>query len=405
MADNVSKLVNAVNEVTNLGMTDDEIFQDVLTSMDDANNMPQYESGAGFYPYGSDFTRNPKHYFDYLGTLADKYGLVFIKNSLAQNPLTMFKRGEMTMGGKIESVVFDTIAPKVYRPDLIDGAESPFAQNFGKVVGETYTETYDVESSNTIVDTQDVMSFQNITQFHNFVFGKISQLINGVKLGEFYTTKMVLAKSLADGMINSKTFTDTKDLQKKILYYSRKFQYFSRDHNAGKINQATRVEDIIVILPLARSVDLDVDFMANAFNPELFHGTTVTTVEVDEIPSVWVYETDHVVTAEDNENGWLAARDHPVGSTVKKGTLATAGATDAIQLLNGDKVGALVLDRDALQLWDQLPLTLSTEDNPRKRYTNIFANQKTFLMFVKNLNAIALLEAGYTPTQNPVFAD
>lgn len=158
-----------------------------------------------------------------------------------------------------------------------------------------------------------------------------------------------------------------------------------------KINQATHVSDIEVIVPLKTSIDIDVDFVANAFNPELFRNTRVHFTEVDALPSVWEYETDHVVTTDDIDKGYLDARTHPIGSTVKAGTIANENATDAKLMLDGDKVGALVLDRDALQLWDALPLTLSTINNPKKRYTNIFLNQKTALMFVQSLNSKAIM--------------
>lgn len=389
MAD--SKLAKAASAATGKKLSDDQIFQNALASMPDSDNVPAYHAGDAFTPYGQSFLNNPDIYFDYLNTIAVKYGLVFIKNSLAQNPLYQFKRGTIPYGGKIESVVFDTISPKVYRPDLIHGSENPFAQNFGKVVGNTYTHWFDIESSNTIVDTQDTMFFQNLQQFHNFVFGKVSQLVNGAILDEFYQTKLTLSKSLADGMITRETATNVKELQKKILYFARRFQYFSRDNNALRINQATRVDDIEVIVPLKTSIDIDVDFVANAFNPELFKNTRVHMTEVDTIPSVWEYGTDHTVVTDDFDKGYLNPRDHKAGDVIKAKTLAQPNATDAKLMLDGEKVGAIILDRDALQLWDALPLTLSTMNNPKKRYTNIFLNQKTALMFVQSLNSKAIM--------------
>ena len=202
---------------------------------------------------------------------------------------------------------------------------------------------------------------------------------------------MTLSKSLADGMIAKTSVDNVKELQKQILYYARRFQYFSRDNNALGINQATHVSDIEVLVPLKTSIDIDVDFVANAFNPELFKNTQVHFTEVDAFPDVWTYTSDHTVTSDDIDKGYVDGRTHAVGTTIKAGSIATANATDAEQTLVGDKVGAIVLDRDALQLWDALPLTLSTINNPRKRYTNIFLNQKTALMFVQALNSRAIM--------------
>lgn len=396
-----SDMAKAVSKVTGKSVSDEHIFGTTLRaaqSKGDLTELPEYQAGQDFTPYGQKFSAQPKIFSKYLETLAVKYGLVFIKAGLAQNPLGNFKRGEIPFGGKIESVVFDIIEPKMYRPDLLDGKENPFATNFGRVAGETYVECQDIESRNTIVDTQDTMFFQNLTQFNTFIYGKISQLVNGAIVDEYYQTKNVLAKSLGNNLISTDNAKDVKELGKKVLKWGRMFRYFRRDSNALGFAQATRVEDIEVIMPLEYSVDMDVDFLMNAFNPELFKDTKIHITEVDEIPDVWQYSTEHTVVQDDFDQGFLSPRDWQLGDTVPKGAMAKPNATDAQQVLDGSKVGALVLDRDALQLWDQLPLTLSSINNPGKRYTNIFCSKKTNLMFVKGLNSKAILMDNYKPT-------
>lgn len=389
MAEPKSQLAKATSTATGQNVNDSEVFSNVMRSMpaDTANQLPTYRAGDSFVPYGQSFVANPKVFFSYLDTLAVKYGLVFIKNSLAQNSLSFFKRGIMPYGGKIESVVYDTIEPKLYRPDLIDGAEDPFATNFGTVLGDTYVFNHDIESSNTIVDTQDTMMFQNLTQFNNFVYGKISQLVNGVILDEYYHEKLVLSKAYADKMITDDKATDSKDLSKKILKWTKLLRYFNRDSNAKGINQATQISDICVILPVRYNVDMDVNYFSNVFNSELVQNVKVHYLEVDRFPDVWEYSTDHTVAQADFDSNFLSPREYKLGQVIKAGSIAKENATDAVLKVDGNKIGAVILDRDALQLWDALPLTLSTINNPRKRYVNIFANKKTQMMFVQALNA------------------
>ena len=384
-----SKLANAINETTKAGVTDVEVFNDAVSTA--GLDLEPYQAGSDFTPRGKSFTQKPKQLSDYLDSVAVKYANVFIKVAKVQNPLSRFKRGLIPYGGKLESVVFDTISPKVFRPDLVDGAENPFTQNFGRVVGHTYTTYFDIESTNTIQDTVDTIYFQNLTQFNTFVYGKIMQLVNGAMLDEFYNMKLTLAKPIADQMISTDTVTNIKDLGKKILEWSRKFKYFRRDSNYDRVNQATMVEDIEVIMPVKYSVDMDIDFLMNAFNPEIFRNTKVHVTEVDEIPDVWEYNKAHTVVQQDIDRGYVDKREHPVGSVIEQGAIARPNATDATKTLDGSKVGAIILDRDALQAWDSLPLTLSTINNPKKRYTNIFANQKTALMFVQSLNSKAIM--------------
>lgn len=386
-----SKLAKTITQATGAKVTDEGIMRSVGADIDEPM-LANYEQGQDFNVVGQNLNQNPQLVGRYLESVAIKYANVFIKSSRATNPLYMFKRGAIPYGGKIETVVYDIIRPKIFRPDLIDGDENPFAQNFGRVVGHTYDHYMDLESVNTFLDTIDTMHFQNLEQYHNHILGKINQLINGVVLEEFNQTKMCLAKPIADGMLNSNgVSTNIKELQKKILYTARRMRYFTNSYNNDQVTQATKVDDIVIILPLATSMNLDVDFIANTFNAEVFRDVRVRMIEVDNIPDVWEYTTDHVVTEEDITQGYLSRRETPVGTTVKAGTLAKPNATDAEKKLDGSKVGAIVMDRDALQLWDVQKLILTQISNPRKRYTNVFANQKTQLMFCQSLNAKALM--------------
>lgn len=386
-----SKLAKTISQATGAKVTDEGIMRSVGADIDEPMLL-NYEQGQDFNVVGQNLNQNPQLVGRYLESVAIKYANVFIKSSRATNPLYMFKRGAIPYGGKIETVVYDIIRPKIFRPDLIDGDENPFAQNFGRVVGHTYDHYMDLESVNTFLDTIDTMHFQNLEQYHNHILGKINQLINGVVLEEFNQTKMCLAKPIADGMLNSNgVSTNIKELQKKILYTARRMRYFTNSYNNDQVTQATKVDDIVIILPLATSMNLDVDFIANTFNAEVFRDVRVRMIEVDNIPDVWEYKVDHEVTEDDITQGYLSRRETPVGTTVKAGTLAKPNATDAEKKLDGSKVGAIVMDRDALQLWDVQKLILTQISNPRKRYTNVFANQKTQLMFCQSLNAKALM--------------
>lgn len=384
-----SKLAKTINGA-GAHVTDESIMREVGRDIGD-ERLATYQAGDDFNVIGSDLNQNPNKVGEYLNSVAIKYANVFIKSCRASNPLYMFKRGAIPYGGQIETVVYDVIRPKVFRPDLIDGEENPFAQNFGRVVGHTFKHYMDLESRNTFLDTIDTMHFQNLTQYHNHIMGKINQLINGIILEEYNQTKMCLAKPLADSMISKSTASNVKELQRQVLYTARLMRYFRNDMNHDGITQATKVDDIVIVMPLASSMTLDIDFIANAFNAEVFRDVRVRIVEVDRIPDVYEYTTDHVVTQQDITDGKVDKREHPVGTTITKGSLAMPGATDAEQKLDGSKVGAIVLDKDALQLWDARKLTLSQISNPAKRYTNVFASQKTMLMFCQSLNSKAIM--------------
>ncbi len=394
-----SKLAKTISEAVGETVTDQQIMNDAGRAIGN-ERMANYHAGTDtvvgddFTVIGRDLMENPNEVGDYLSSVAVKYANVFIKSQRASNPLYMFKRGALPVGGALETVVYDIIKPKLLKPYKIDGEDNPFAVNFGRVVGHTYTHEMRLESRNTISDIEDPIHFQNITQYHNHVLGKINQLVNGIILEEYLQTKMAVAKPLADGFIkknDANTITNIKELQEAILYTARRMRYMTPDYNADGITQANKVDDLVVLIPLKASMNLDVNFLMNAFNAELMKNTRIRLIEVDSIPSVFEYTKDHVVTAEEVVSGDVDAREHPVGSTIPKGSLGKSGATDVEKVLDGDKVGAIVMDRDALQLWDRRKLTLTQLSNPAKGYTNINGLQVTKLMFVQSLNSKALM--------------
>lgn len=389
-----SKLSKAVTSATGVPASDADIINAARADMPPATRdmLPMYEKGKTFEPWGHSFVSNPDVYNDYLNSAAIKYGKVFAKTSVAKNPLTFFKRGTMPFGGKIEAWIHDVIEPKMYRPDLVDGAENPFAVNFGRVEARTYIQKEDIESRNTFIDTQDTMFLQNATQFNNFLFGKVSALVNGAILNEFSMGKLTLATSLVNGKITTETANDVSDLQEKIVLWSTLLQYFDRGNNSLGINNATLVDDLVAIIPARAAVKLDMKYLANVINAELA-GVNIKTLQIDRFPDVWTYDSDHQVTQDDIDKGFINPREYKPGDVIKAGALAQENATGATQKLNGDKVGAIILDRDAYQMWDQLPLTLSTIANPAKRYNNLFINKSTYHAFIEGLNCKAIMLA------------
>lgn len=404
-----SGLATALSGATNSNFNDFQIYNNVVGKMSDPQDLPTYKVGMDFKPYGQELMSNPDLFNGYLSTLVSQFGVIFQKVSLAKNPLNMFKKGLMPFGGQIESIVYDTVEQKEYNPFFRDSKghpQSPFEQNLLNPDGGYYQETQDISTPVTIIDTVDTRYFQNLTQFHNYVYGKIASLVNGAMLDEFYHTKLTLSKPIADGKmplenihVDGNNLDDKAyipELAKKIKTIAKEMRYFSRNHNADGINQATLVQNIVVMVPVKYSIDLDMSYFGQLFNPENARDFQVQYVEVDNFPTIWKYTKDHVITEDDAKKGFVSIKDGPypdayaqhyLGETLKAGTLAKAGATDAEKVFDGDHLAAVILDRDALQIWDQLPITLSTVANPRARYNNVFLNKKAIFAYITGLNA------------------
>lgn len=396
-----SKLADAFSSVVHGKFSDGQIYDNVTAHMSNPQDLPNYKVGSDFTPYGQQLMTNPDLFNGYLSTLVAQFGVIFQKISLAYNPLNLFKQGLMPFGSNIESIVYDIVEQKEYNPFFRDNhghQQSPFEQNLLNPDTGVYNETQDVSTAVTIVDTVDTQYFQNLAQFHNYVYGKITSLVNGAMQDEYYHTKLTLSKPIADGKMPVTNINNSGDwvpkLAKKIKTLSKQMRYFSREHNGSGINQATLVKNIVVMVPLNYSVELDMSYFGQLFNPENARDFNVQYVEVDKFPSIWKYTKDHVITQDDVNKRFVEVKDNGnnyakyyIGDTIKAGTLAEPGATDAQEVFNGDNLAAVVLDRDALQIWDQLPTTLSTISNPRGRYNNVFLNKKTLFAYITGLNA------------------
>ncbi len=402
MAD--SKLAENLSTVGGVSVSDQNIYDSVVSKMSDPQDLPTYKAGQDFTPYGQELAGNPDLFNGYLKSLVRQFGVIFQRVALAQNPLSMFKKGIMPYGANIESIVYDTVEAKQYNPFYRDSKGeqlSPYEQNLLNPVANSYTATQNISMPVTIIDTVDTQYFQNLQQFHTYVWGKIASLVNGAVLDEYYHTKLTISVPLSANKIKSVNVDDdenvSKNLAKEIKRAAKKMRYFSRDYNGAGVNQATLVDHIVVMVNVNRSVDLDMDYFGQLFNPENARDYDVQYVEVDRFPDVWRYSKDHVVTQDDADKGYVDVRRpgnnygyYHIGDTIKKGTLAKANATDATQSLNGDDLAAVVMDRDALQIWDNFATTLTTVPNPRGRYNNVFLNKMTTFALIEGLNCLAI---------------
>lgn len=399
-----SKLATAVSSLSGSHVSDGDIYGLTTSKMADPKDLPRYKVGQDFTPFGQELMTNPDLFNGYLSTLVRQFGVIFQKVSLAQNPLSMFKKGLMPFGGNLESIVYDTMEQKRFDPFYRDSKgekQSPYEQNLNNPISGVYSTTQDISTPVTVIDTVDTQYFQNLAQFHTYVWGKIASLVNGAVLDEFYHTKLTLSAPIADGQLPVENIQNGPDASKKlakaIKTMAKKMRYFSRDYNGAHVNQATLVQNLVVLVSVDRSVDLDMDYFGQLFNPENARDFDVQYVEVDQFPSIWRYSTDHVITQEDVDGGVIDVKTpsnpyghYHIGDTVKKGTLARPGAKDAAMAFDGTKLAAVVMDRDALQVWDQLPTTLSTISNPRGRYNNVFLNKKALFAYITGLNAAGI---------------
>ena len=416
-----SNLVRALNRLGNGKLTDDQLYRAVQTLNP---NLPEYPSGTDFSKVGRVYAQSSDLFSQYtkglldmlsgknLNGLPNQTALFFTRLSQNRNPLRdLFYRGQMPYGSNAQAMIWDNVAVHNYlAPEFTDSkTHDPYRVNLAQPETDTLQRVEDVSSLVTIEDTDSATKFQTAEQFNQFFYGSIYALANGFFYDEYKHTMVSLSKPIASG--DAKIYNYAIDLQnvsdrrkfaneviENLIATTENMQYWSDEYNSRGVSNPVPVDKLVILTTNSMNALVTVNALSAAFNKE----DLATGVEIRRVGpkffDVWQYTKNHVVTKEDLDRGFVDVYNehnnslgtYQVGDILPKGSLAAAGATDAKKVLDGSKIGFVIMDRDALQMYDQLPLTMTAVANPYNRYTNIVGNKKTNFVFVPGLNFVAM---------------
>ena len=434
-----SNLVKSLNRMANGKLTDDQLYRAVQTLNP---NLPEYKAGTDFSSVGRVYAQNTDLFSQYTKGLLDmlsgrnlnglptQTALFFTRLSQNRNPLRdLFYRGQMPYGSDVQAMIWNNISVHNYlAPEFTDSkTHDPYRVNLAQPETDTLQRTEDVSSLVTIEDTDSATKFQTAEQFNQFFYGSIYALANGFFYDEYKHTMVSLSKPIASG--DAKIYNYAQDLQnvsnrrefansviEDLIATTEDMQYWTDEFNSRGVSNPVPVDKLVILTTNRMNALVTVNALSAAFNKE----DLATGVEIRRVGpkffDVWQYTKDHTVTQADLDAGYIDVYNdqnnslgtYQVGDVLPKGSLAAAGATDAVKVLDGSKIGFVIMDRDALQMYDQLPLTMTAIANPYNRYTNITGNKKTKFVFVPGLNFVAITfdaakPAGYQ-TQNTLVA-
>ena len=416
-----SNLVKQLNRMGGGKLTDDQLYRAVQTLNP---NLPAYQENTDFSSVGRVYAQNSDLFSQYTKGLLDmlsgrnlnglptQTALFFTRLSQNRNPLReIFYRGQMPYGSDVQAMIWNNISVHNYlAPEFTDSkTHDPYRVNLAQPETDTLQRTEDVSSLVTIEDTDSATKFQTAEQFNQFFYGSIYALSNGFFYDEYKHTMVSLVKPIASG--DAKVYNYAQDIDnikdrkgfanmviENLIATTEDMQYWTDDFNTRSVNNPVPVDKLVILTTNRMNALVTVNALSAAFNKE----DLATGVEIRRVGrqffDVWQYTKDHTVTKEDLDNGYIDVYNeqhnslgtYKVGDVLPKGSLAAAGATDAEKVLDGSKIGFIIMDRDALQMYDQLPLTMTAIANPYNRYTNITGNKKTKFVFVPGLNFLAV---------------
>lgn len=416
-----SNIVKQLNRMAGGKLTDDQLYRAVQTLNP---NLPSYNEGTDFSSVGRVYSQNSELFSQYtkglldmlsgrnLNGLPSQTALFFTRLSQNRNPLReIFYRGQMPYGSDVQAMVWNNISVHNYlAPEFTDAkTHDPYRVNLAQPQTDTLQRLEDVSSLVTIEDTNSSTKFQTAEQFNQFFYGSIHALANGFFFDEYKHTMVSLVKPIASGDAKIYNYsqdvnniTDRKGFANRVIEdliaKTEDMEYWTDKFNTRGVNNPVPVDKLVILTTNHMNALVTVNALSAAFNKE----DLATGVEIRRVGpqffDVWQYTKDHKVTQDDLDHGFIDVYNeqhnslgtYKIGDVLPKGSLAAVGATDAEKVLDGSKIGFIIMDRDALQMYDQLPLTMSAVANPYNRYTNINGQKKTQFVFVPGLNFLAI---------------
>lgn len=318
--------------------------------------------------------------------------VIISKNSVKDPLKNVFYKGVNRMGGLIQTISTDVIDTTPFNNTFVS---NPYALALHTSESQLFGYKLDRRSKVSIPGTQIEQYFASPESLNDYVYTLIDALIAGHRIEQYHHEKLIFSFALMTGQTGFKVAPTAADLVSEIAETIADMQYPTKNYNQG-IARASDAEDLVIILTNKSSNEIDFKFVSTTFNAEIAQNSfsMSTRVRINAFSDVWLYNKDHVVTQEDIDKGWIqptnpdAIRPIGVGTVIKAGSIAYAGATDAgvevegqanIANFLGANVQAYVCDKEHIIYMDDLPIYVSSYGDKDNRVTHIVAHSKESL--------------------------
>lgn len=290
---------------------------------------------------------------EFLNALVNRIGYVIVSSKMANNPLSMFKKGTLEYGDTVEEIFVNIAKAQHYDPEIAERevfkrVKPNVAALFHKMNRqEFYKVTVSFEQLQ-----QAFLSYSGVT---DLIARITDSLYSGDNYDEFTLTKQLLFEGVSNGnfkVVKVNPVTDeasAKDFVRTVKGVSNTLEFMSTEYNAANVLTTTPKKDQILLMLPTYDAFIDVDVLASAFNMSKaeFMGQRVLV---------------------DNFNG-----------------------------LEKSGVVALLVDRDYFMIWDNL--TKFTEQyNAEGLYWNYFYHHWQILSYSLFANAVAFVTEDQTIT-------
>lgn len=355
-----------------------------------------------FNVFSQAYTANPQLLADYIQNAKPLISLQITADNLFTDPLDeYFNVGTNPMGGAIQVITQDIARAE----NFANIGDNPFVTRFNDSAAQNFTYKLDLTNYRSLQGTQLNMYFNSLETLNSYIRGVAVAIINGHRAAQFQREKLMFSVAMELGLSPYDIGGTTQELVSKIFERAYDMTFMNNKFNAQGFTRATSADRIAVIIPVRTSIDIDLNLLANLFNPELITDRKFTQIVIDQFPDVWRYATDHDIVLDDVTKGYVDISTQAnvqtglqIGSTIPAGSLAAPGATDAVQTFVGETLQAWVGDRSAVMYLDDLPLTTVQYPNNINRTVQIVGHSKRSYVYSNSFSTLGIYSVA--PTAN-----
>lgn len=343
--------------------------------------------------------------------LMEQHSKVYVDGGANMNPLSGFvTHNEDQFGGFIQ--MFGIHLPTAHfasspsrtrdvNPALIEGP-SVVSEIIKKERSAMFVFTVDESEATKIAKGEEDLAA--------FIEANTARLYDGNAYDEYQTLKLIASEAIQSG-------TWTKDyvpastptisyIADHVYLNIDKFLMPSPDFNPyGLVLSSDSVDTLKFVTTAENKLEIN-KYLGNIYHKDLLD-LNVETNLMSDIQEVWIYPTDHTVTAADfapNSAGVTALDPvvYSVNDVIKAGSYAQPKAADAVPVLSakeGKRILGFLVDDRAFGLRDRRAAALYPEQSNRGLITNIYLHVRQWAYATGLVNALAFVSER---TETPV---
>lgn len=206
---------------------------------------------------------------EFLTALMNKIALTIITSKSFENPLAVFKKGDLQMGETIEEIFVGLVQAQSFDPVR---AESEWMKRSMPDVKTAYHYVnYKKLYKVTVSDAQLQAAFMTTQAMKKLIDTIIASLLNSAEYDEWLVAKYLVARSILDGRLHAEQIPtvetgNMKEIVGTMLGVSNSMEFMNSDYNRIGVENFTKKDNQYFILNAKFAAKMDVDTLASAYN-------------------------------------------------------------------------------------------------------------------------------------------